>query len=512
MSIYKLLPLVGIGLASTSSCTPTHRAIRPTATRQPNIIFILCDDLGYGDVGSYGQKLIATPQLDSMAARGMRFTNAYAGSPVSAPSRACLMTGQHTGHTHVRGNKEYRFGKTLFGSTEEPERTGQEPYDTAHILLPELLRDNGYTTAVFGKWAGGYEGSVSTPKTRGVDEFYGYMCQFQAHAYYPNFLNAYSRGKDADVYRDTLYNNIKWSLSDPEEYRQRRDYSADMIHRRALRWIGQQDASKPFVAFLTYTLPHAELYQPQDSIVKGYRHRFVPERSFAGSPASRYVAVEDAYAQFAAQVTRLDTYVGEVIATLQAQGLADNTLVIFTSDNGPHLEGGADPSFFGSSGPLRGTKRSTHEGGIRVPFIAYWPGKVPAGRVSETPIAFYDVLPTLCELAGIDDYIARYRNPLLGDEDHFDGISFAPTLLGQEQRAQHDFLYFEFAETDEIAVRSGKWKLIVKRGIPELYNLEEDLHEDNNLVAQHPEVVARLVEIVRREHKDSPTFRVTLPQ
>lgn len=478
---------------------------------KPNFIYIMCDDLGYADLGCYGQQYIKTPHLDSMAAKGMRFTQAYAGSPVSAPSRASLMTGQHTGHTHVRGNKEYRFGSTYFGKTEEPLQTGQEPYDTAHIILPEILKDNGYTTAIFGKWAGGYEGSISTPKTRGIDEFYGFICQFQAHAYYPNFLNAYSRGKDADVYRDTLHNNIHLSLYEPSEYKQRKDYSADIIHQKALAWLDRQTTDQPFVGFLTYTLPHAELHQPQDSIVAFYRSRFLNDKSWGGDKPSRYVAADHVHAQFAAQVTRLDTYVGEVLAKLKEKGLDENTIVIFTSDNGPHKEGGADPEFFNHLGLLRGTKRSTHEGGIRVPFIAYCPGTVPAGVVSDVPVAFYDVMPTFCELAGIDNYVSRYRNPRLGVKDYFDGISFAPTLLGKKQKQKHKFLYFEFAETDQIAVRQGDWKLVVKRGVPSLYNLATDLHEDNDVATQYPAVVKRLTAIIAREHTDNPLFRVTLP-
>ena len=235
--------------------------------QRPNIIYIMCDDLGYADVGCYGQEYINTPNLDRMAREGMRFTQAYAGSPVSAPSRACFMTGQHTGHTWVRGNKEYRIGSMRYGNNEDPVQTGQEPYDTAHVILPEIMKDNGYTTGMFGKWAGGYEGSISTPATRGIDEYYGFMCQFQAHLYYPNFLNAYSREKDDDVRREILDNNIAYPMYGAE-YKNRRDYSADLIHQRAMAWIDEQTADKPFFGVLTYTLPHAELAQPEDSIFK----------------------------------------------------------------------------------------------------------------------------------------------------------------------------------------------------------------------------------------------------
>lgn len=217
---------------------------------KPNIIFILCDDMGYGDLACYGQPYISTPNIDRMASEGMRFTQAYAGSPVSAPSRATLMTGQHTGHTHVRGNKEYWKGRPAvkYGVTSEPDRVGQEPYDTAHVILPEIMKANGYTTGMFGKWAGGYEGSVSTPKTRGIDEYYGYICQYMAHRYFPNFLNRYSpRRGDTDVVRITMDENVKYSdgCTNPD-YEKRKQYSGDMIHQEALEWIDHQSADKPF--------------------------------------------------------------------------------------------------------------------------------------------------------------------------------------------------------------------------------------------------------------------------
>ena len=242
-------------------------AVQAQEAERPNIIYIMCDDLGYADVGCYGQQYISTPNLDRMAAEGMRFTQAYAGSPVSAPSRACFMTGQHTGHTKVRGNKEYRIGSVTYGKTTDPLQTGQEPYDPAHVILPEIMKDNGYTTGMFGKWAGGYEGSISTPDKRGIDEYYGFMCQFQAHLYYPNFLNAYSReAGDTAVRRELLENNINYAMHG-EDYKNRRDYSADLIHQRAMAWIDKQPADQPFFAVLTYTLPHAELAQPNDSIL-----------------------------------------------------------------------------------------------------------------------------------------------------------------------------------------------------------------------------------------------------
>ena len=501
----KLL-LFGCGLLASA-------AVQAQENQKPNIIYIMCDDLGYADVGCYGQQYISTPNLDRMAAEGMRFTQAYAGSPVSAPSRACFMTGQHTGHTKVRGNKEYRIGSIYYGNNQDPTQTGQEPYDPNHIILPEIMKDNGYTTGMFGKWAGGYEGSESTPDKRGIDRYYGFMCQFQAHLYYPNFLNSYDReAGDTEVRREILQNNVNYSMYG-EDYKNRRDYSADLIHQEAMEWIDKQTGEKPFFGIFTYTLPHAELAQPNDSILQAYQGAFCQEKSYGGDAGSRYNPTNIAHQQFAAMVTRLDAYVGEVLAKLEEKGFADNTLVIFTSDNGPHTEGGGDPDYFNTERLLRGTKRSTTEGGIRVPFIAWWPGEVEAGVVNDHQLAFYDIMPTFCEVAGIDNYVERYTNKSL-DVDYFDGLSFAPTLLGEGKQEAHEFLYWEFHETNMMALRMGNWKLVVQNGQCSLYDLVTDTHEDNNLASQYPDIVNEMKSIIKREHTASNISQfnnITLP-
>lgn len=479
---------------------------------QPNIIVIMCDDLGYNDVGCYGQQHIETPNIDRMAREGMRFTQAYAGSPVSAPSRASFMTGQHSGHTEVRGNKEYwRDADTVFyGDNADYARVGQHPYSADHILLPEIMRDNGYTTAMFGKWAGGYEDSHSTPDKRGIDNYFGYVCQYQAHLYYPNFLHRYNPAKgDTTLVRVTLEDNIRHPQKG-DGYTLRTQYSADIIHREAMAWLSQQDGNKPFFGIFTYTLPHAELAQPQDSLVEHYRDKFAEDYDWLAPHWSRYNTAPDAHAQFAAMVSRLDIYVGEILDALRAKNLDNNTLVIFTSDNGPHAEGGADPAFFGYNATLRGIKRETHEGGVRVPFIAWWPKNVEAGAVNDHILAFYDIMPTCCDLAGVERYTERYANDATA-EDYFDGISFASTLLDNGTQQPHEFLYWEFEETDQVAVRMGNWKMISKGGIPHLYNLAEDLHEDHDLAAQHPDILRRMITIAHSQHTDNPHFRVTLP-
>lgn len=480
---------------------------------KPNIIFIMCDDMGYGDLACYGQPYISTPNIDRMAQQGMRFTQAYAGAPVSAPSRACLMTGQHSGHTTVRGNKEYwpNAPKVRYGINEDYAVVGQQPYDANHIIIPEMMKANGYKTGMFGKWAGGYEGSVSTPDKRGVDEFYGYICQFQAHLYFPNFLNEYSRAKgDTAVRRVVLEENINYPMFG-KQYHERSQYSAALIHQKALDWIDHQDNQHPFCGIFTYTLPHAELVQPDDSLVAAYEKKFFVDKTWGGSKDSRYNAVEHTHAQFAAMITRLDGYVGQIFAKLKEKGLDQNTLVIFTSDNGPHEEGGGDPEFFGRDGKLRGIKRSCYEGGIRIPFIARWPGHVAAGQTNDLQLAFYDIMPTFSELVGVKNFPAKYRNKQLKN-DYFDGISILPTLLGQGVQAKHDHLYWEFSETNQIAVRKGDWKMVVIKGVPRLYDLSVDLHEDHDIAAQHPDIVKQMIDIIYQEHVDSSTYPVTLPK
>lgn len=482
------------------------------AQQHPNIIYIMCDDMGYGDLSCYGQQYITTPNIDRLASQGMRFTQAYAGSPVSAPSRATFMTGQHTGHTHVRGNKEYWSSNNTvtYGSNTDYARVGQEPYDTTHVIIPEIFKDNGYTTGMFGKWAGGYEGSYSTPDKRGIDEFYGYICQFQAHLYFPNFLNKYSK-KDGDtgVSRVLLDQNIQHAMYG-DDYANRTQYSSDLIHQKALAWLDEQSADQPFLGIFTYTLPHAELRQPNDSILQAYMGHFCTEKTFGGEQGSRYNPTTHAHAEFAAMISRLDAQVGEIMAKLDEKGLADNTILIFTSDNGPHEEGGADPTFFNRDGLLQGLKRSTYEGGIRIPFIVRWPGHVKAGTTSDQMFAFYDLMATFCDLAGIDNYVERYTNPRLTN-DWFDGISIAPTLLGTGTQQQHDHLYWEFHETNMLGVRMGNWKMVVRNGNVKLYDLSTDLHEDTDVSAQYPEIVRQMKDFIYADHTNNSLFQVTLP-
>ena len=442
---------------------------------RPNIVYILADDLGYGDLGCYGQQKIKTPNIDRLASQGMLFTQHYAGCTVSAPSRCSLMTGYHTGHTQIRGNREY--GKE-----------GEYPIAADTYTLGKMLKAEGYATGCFGKWGLGSPGSEGDPNKQGFDAFFGYNSQLLAHNYYP----------------DHLWDNQKELLLPENEGDKRGAYSADLIHEKALQFI-RAHRDKPFFAYLAYTLPHAELISPADSILAMYH--FDPEKPWKGTDTGPYFrkggycTSVTPHADFASMVTRLDAYVGQVMQTLQELGIADNTILIFTSDNGPHQEGGGDPAFFRSWGPLRGIKRDMWEGGIRVPMIVQWPGKVKAGSRTDQVCAFWDVMPTFAEITGAS--VPR----------DIDGISFLPTLLGQPGQKQHDYLYWEFHEMGgRIAVRMGNWKGIKLNygkspDAPMLvYDLSTDLHEDHDIARDHPEVVRELEELIGKARVKSALF------
>lgn len=454
---------------------PGNSFSQQAKTDRPNIIFILADDMGYGDLGCYGQRLIQTPNLDAMAKQGLRFTQFYAGTAVCAPSRSSLLTGQHTGHTPIRGNKGV-----------EPE--GQWPIPDSAVTIAEVLKKGGYATGDFGKWGLGAVASTGDPVKQGFDKFYGYNCQTKAHNYFPDHL------WDNDTRVDFPGNKPPFSS----------DYSADLIQQKALAFIKEQK-DKPFFLFLSYTLPHAGLQTPKgDSLFAKYKKLFneeeqpVPDEMWAGKG---YQPQSYPRAAYASMVSRLDIYVGQVLQKLREYGIDKNTLVIFSSDNGPHKEGGNDPAYFKSSGPFRGIKRDLYEGGIREPFIAWWPGKIKAGTTSDYAGAFWDLLPTFAELA---------KQPQPRD---IDGISIVPALLGQKNAPAHPWLYWEFHEQGgKQAVRMGKWKGIKlnaaanPNGPIELYDLQTDVAEKNNIADKHPDVVAEIKKIMLEQHRESPDF------
>jgi len=455
----ELLKTAAVGsLAATAPHALLRAAKAPEPRRKPNIIYILADDLGYGDLGCYGQKKIKTPGLDRLAARGLRFTSHYSGSTVCAPSRCTLMTGMHTGHARIRDN-------------------GDPPLrpSPADRTVAEHLKQAGYTTACIGKWGLGDASTTGGALKKGFDHFFGYYGQVHAHHYYPSHL---------------WRNNEKVPLAGNAGGK-KQQYSHDLLTAEALQWV-RRSKDQPFFLYLAYTIPHAEVTVPEDSM-EPYKGKF-PEKPYAGG---HYCAQETPNAARAGMISRMDRDVGRLMDLLKKLGLDKDTLVMFSSDNGPTGAGGQNPRFFDSNGPFRGNKRSLNEGGIRVPMIAHWPGRIQAGRVTDHPCAFWDILPTCCELAGLDA------------PDDIDGLSFAPLLPGRDPDA-HEYLYWEYRGKQ--AVRMGKFKAL--RVNPEaktaLFDLSVDKDESSNVASQHPDLVARAERLfvqARTPSKHSPLRR-----
>lgn len=443
----------------------------------PNIIYILADDLGYGDLGVYGQRKFKTPNIDKLASEGMLFTQHYSGSTVCAPSRSALMTGMHTGHTVVRGNKEIR-----------PE--GQYPIPDNTYTLAEALKKADYATGAFGKWGLGPPGSEGDPINQGFDTFYGYNCQRLGHNYYPYHLWS---NNDSIV----LSENAGGTLG---------TYGPDVIHQKTMEFI-DTNKDRPFFLYVPTIIPHAELAAPEAYMAK-YRGAYPPEKQYKGVDdgpefnLGPYRSQDETHAAFAAMIDLLDSQVGEIMKKVEDLGIANNTIIVFTSDNGPHEEGGADPEYFDSNGPLKGVKRDLYEGGIRVPMIIKWPGKIKPGSKTDHISAFWDVMPTFSEIAKVDS------------PDNIDGISFLPTLLGEDNlQKDHDYLYWEFHERGgRQAVRKGKWKAVKynvfekPKALLELYNLEEDLGEEHNVAEQNPEIIKQMEKIIDTARTPSDIF------
>ena len=438
----------------------------PRPAKRPNIIYILADDLGYGDLGCYGQKRIKTPRIDQMAAEGMRFTDHYAGSTVCAPSRCCLMTGLHTGHAIVRGN-------------------GGGPLREQDVTVAQGLKQVGYATGLIGKWGLGEEGTTGIPTKQGFDTWFGYLNQRHAHNYYPEFLwrNEYKVALENKV---TPIGKKFGGIAT-----KRVQYSHDLFANEALQFV-EDHQDHPFFLYLALTIPHAN----NEAKNMGMEVPSLAEYADQDWPQPQQ--------GHAAMISRMDGDVGRLLDTLGELGLDSNTLVIFSSDNGPHKEGGADPAFFNSSGPLRGYKRALYEGGIRVPMIARWPGTIEPGTTSGHISAFWDVLPTCCDLAGVDT------------PEDIDGLSLLPTLLGEPaKQKRHPYLYWEFHEQGKRqAIRMGKWKAVKNniaknpRGPLELYDLERDLGETKNIASEFPEIVAQLNATLRTAHTESERWRL----
>lgn len=465
-------------LATIGACTQPANA---GDAAKPNIIFIMADDLGYGDLGCYGQKLIQTPRLDRMAREGMRFTQFYAGCTVCAPSRSVLMTGQHMGHTYVRGNAGRQIDIQSLRDKD--------------VTVAEMLKQAGYATALCGKWGLGDDapGNQGLPNDQGFDFFYGYLNQVHAHNYYPEFL--WMNKKKIPLRNEVVRNGRGYGGFVGGYATKRVDYSHDLIMEQALSFV-RENRRKPFFLYLALTIPHAN------------------NEGTRGTGNGQEVPDYGIYADrdwpepnkgYAAMVTRMDRDIGRLLDLLAELNIDRQTVVMFTSDNGPQKEGGQDVALFDSNGPLRGMKRDLYEGGIRVPMIVRWPGTTPAGRVSDHIGYFGDLLATAAELARV---VPPEPN---------DSISFVPTLRGQSSaQAKHRYLYWEFYEQgSRQAVRAGDWKAIrqpMLHGRTELYNLAEDLGEEHDVAAAHPEVVAKLESFMAEAHVPNPNWKVPPPK
>jgi arylsulfatase len=453
-------------LAALVCITPAHAG----DAKKPNIIYILADDLGYAELGCYGQEKIRTPHLDKMAAQGLRFTQHYSGNAVCAPSRCVLMTGLHSGHAYIRTNKEIK-----------PD--GQEPIPADTVTIARLLRGAGYATGMIGKWGLGMHDSTGAPHKQGFDHFFGYYCQRHAHNHYPTFL---------------WRNAEKVPLEGNPGGATGKQHSHDLFETEALTFI-RKNKDGPFFLYLPFTIPHVALQVPEDSLSE-YKGKWDDPAYVGGKGYQPHAHPRAAYA---AMVTRMDRTVGRILALLGELGLDENTIVMFSSDNGPTQgAGGADSAFFRSAGRLRGFKGSLFEGGVRVPFIVRWPGKTRPGRTSDHISGFQDALPTLCEIAG-----AKTPTGL-------DGISLLPTILGKGEQRRHEFLYWEFPSSGgQQAVRLGDWKAIRQNLLKgkgstdiQLFNLAKDIGETTDVAAQHPEIVARVRSIMREQHRPSKVF------
>jgi arylsulfatase A-like enzyme len=455
------------------------------AAKLPNIIYIYADDMGYGELGCYGQEKIKTPNLDKMAKEGMRFTQHYTSMPVCAPARAMLMTGKHGGHSAIRGNFE------LGGFKDEEER-GQKPLPAGEFTIAELLKQKGYATALTGKWGLGMNNTEGTPTRQGFDYYYGYLDQKQAHNQFPSHLWENDKWDTLaqpwfDVHRKL--NPATATDADFDSFKGK-DYAPEKMTEKALAFI-EQNKGGPFFLYMPYTIPHVSLQVP-DEYVKQYIGQF-DEKPYYGEKS--YAPTKYPLSTYAAMITYLDLQVGIVMKRIKELGLDENTIIMFSSDNGATFNGGVDAKFFNSVAGLRGLKMDVYEGGIREPFIARWPGKIRAGSVSDHVSVQYDVMATLAELTG-------------QKVEKTDGISFLPELLGKKQ-PKHKYLYFEYPEKGgQLAIRLGDWKAVktdLKKNPAnpwQLFNLKTDRNETMDIIRDHPEMIKEFDEIVKKEHAE----------
>jgi len=499
-------------LITVVSCFVSCKREESVKENKPNIIYILTDDLGYGELGVYGQEKIKTPNIDALASSGLLFTQHYSGSPVCAPSRYMLMTGKHAGHARIRSNDEWAERGPVWDyekAVNDPNLEGQRPILNSTVTLGEIFQAAGYKTAIVGKWGLGAPLTEGIPNKNGFDFFYGYNCQRQAHQLYPKHLWI-NEEKDW-LNNEIVAPNTKldkgvdiFTLESYQKYDQK-DYAPAKMQTEVLRFI-EDNKDQPFFMYYASPLPHLPLQVPQEYVDR-YVKIFGEEEPYLGDKG--YFPNRYPHAAYAGMITYLDDQVGEIVAKLKELGIYENTLIVFTSDNGPSYTGGVDADFFNSANPFPNnygrTKGFTYEGGIRVPMIASWPGKIKAGSTTDHISAFWDVLPTFGELVESDV------------PEDIDGISFLPTLFGEEQ-VQHEFLYWEFPSYQgQQAVRMGNWKGIRKDIFKgnmklELYNLKNDIAETTDVSDQYPDVVAQIEEIMKREHSPAEIEKFKIKQ
>lgn len=488
--------LAAIGAKSAQSQFQTSES--------PNIIYILADDLGYGDLGVYGQQKIETPNIDELAGNGMKFTNHYAGSPVCAPTRYVLLSGKHTGNAYIRGNSEMDDRGDIWNFEamyKNPELEGQRPMPLETVTLAEKLKQAGYRTAAIGKWGNGGPGTDGHPNKQGFDLFYGYLCQRQAHTYYPTHL---WRNQERIILDNDLvdpHQDLPEGLDqyDPESYSVFHDqpnYSAELMHLEAIRFI-EENRNNPFFLYLPTPIPHVSLQAPE-RWVNHYRKKFGDEEPYysGGRGFLHYTPVRYPNATYAAMISYLDEQVGEIVDKLKELNIYEDTMIMFSSDNGPVDGLGVDPVYFDSASPFLSTrgwgKGTVREGGIRVPMIAAWKNRIPAGSITDHISAFWDIMPTFMDIAGLQP------------PADIDGISFLPVLEGSENtQIRHDYLYWEYpASGGQQAVRMGRWKgvrlNIISEGNleVELFDLTADPQEQHNVADRHPEILERIEQIM----------------
>jgi arylsulfatase len=480
----RLAPLFFLFAIVLSCVVSTVSSAAASEKQPPNIVFIIADDLGYKELGCYGQKYIKTPNIDRLATDGIRFTQFYAGNAVCAPSRCNLLTGKHPGHAYVRNNGKPTYVQQM-KEKEGWEYPGQHPIPDEEVTIAEMLKQKNYATGAMGKWGLGHFGTSGDPNKQGFDLFYGFNCQVHAHNHYPRFL---------------WRNHTKETLPGNDRTLNGETYSQDKFVEVGMDFI-RENKDRPFFLYLPFAVPHLAIQAPEESVAE-YRGK-IPEADYKHRG---YIKRPDPRAGYAAMITHMDKGVGQIMELLKELKLDDNTVVFFTSDNGPTYDrlGGSDSVFFESAGPWRGFKGSLYEGGIRVPLVVRWPGHISPGEVTDHLSAFWDVMPTIAQLTGT-------KAPA-----DIDGISFVPTLLGEPQeQKQHEYLYWEFpAYTGQQAVHMGDWKgvrqnLLRKKNPQmkiELYNLKNDPGEQHDVADQHPEIVARIKSIMKTGRTPSKMF------